>query len=287
MLINEVSKLTGLTKKAIDYYTLKGLVNPVILENGYRDYSDSEVETLKKICVLRKLSLGIDDIANVLDSDNSELLSEIALNKEMEIKQETIKKKLLEELSTGTSYDEIGEKLEGIERGYSISKRIHNAFPGYFGRLINLNFAKYLDTVITTSKQEEAYNKIINFLDNSPILDLPSDLSEYLETITSDITEDVITESIDRKEEAIQNPEAFLKENKDDIARWMDYKNSEEYINSPVFRITQIVNEFYKSSGFVDVFIPALKELSPKYAEYYVALESANEVLLNEYYIKD
>ena len=262
---------------------MKGLVNPKVLENGYRDYTGSEVETLKKICVLRKLSLGTDDIAKLLESGDTNLLSEIALNKEIEIKQDTLKKNLLEELSMGTSYDEIELKLKGIERSYSISKRLYDAFPGYFGRLINLNFAKYLDSVITTSSQEEAYNRIIDFLDNCPSLELPSDLREYLETITGDITEDVINESINRKEEAIQNPEDFLKENEENIELWMDYKNSEEYINSPIYGITQIVNEFYKSSGFVDVFIPALKELSPKYAEYYDALESANEVLLNEY----
>ena len=40
MLINEASKLTKLTKKAIEYYTLHGLISPIVLKNGYRDYSN-------------------------------------------------------------------------------------------------------------------------------------------------------------------------------------------------------------------------------------------------------
>lgn len=66
MLINEVSKNTNLTKKAIDYYTLQGLISPSILENGYRVYSEKDIECLNKISVLRKLDISIDQIKNIL-----------------------------------------------------------------------------------------------------------------------------------------------------------------------------------------------------------------------------
>ena len=36
MLINEVSKITGLTKKAIQYYIERELISPSILENGLK-----------------------------------------------------------------------------------------------------------------------------------------------------------------------------------------------------------------------------------------------------------
>ena len=49
MLINEVCKITDLTKKAIEYYTLKGLISPSVLENGYRDYNENDIERLNKI----------------------------------------------------------------------------------------------------------------------------------------------------------------------------------------------------------------------------------------------
>ena len=37
MLRNEIQKKTGLTRKAIEYYEEKGLINPKTVENGYRD----------------------------------------------------------------------------------------------------------------------------------------------------------------------------------------------------------------------------------------------------------
>ena len=36
MLINEVCKECNLTKKAVEYYTEQGLIQPRIKENGYR-----------------------------------------------------------------------------------------------------------------------------------------------------------------------------------------------------------------------------------------------------------
>jgi len=44
MLMNETSKITSLTKKAIEYYTEQELVFPSILENGYRDFSADDIE---------------------------------------------------------------------------------------------------------------------------------------------------------------------------------------------------------------------------------------------------
>ena len=37
MMIKEVQELTGLGRKAIEYYQQKGLIDPAVLENGYRD----------------------------------------------------------------------------------------------------------------------------------------------------------------------------------------------------------------------------------------------------------
>jgi len=62
MLIHEASKKCGLTRKAIEYYVDQKLVLPQVLENGYRDYSEEDVETLHKIKLLRQLSVPIEEI---------------------------------------------------------------------------------------------------------------------------------------------------------------------------------------------------------------------------------
>ena len=63
MKINEVEKRVGITKKSIRFYEQEGLLHPERnKENGYRDYSEADVEILLKIKFLRKLSLPIEEI---------------------------------------------------------------------------------------------------------------------------------------------------------------------------------------------------------------------------------
>ena len=63
MKINEVEALVGITKKNIRFYEEKGLLCPVRnSENGYRDYRQAEVEELRRIKLLRKLGIPIEEI---------------------------------------------------------------------------------------------------------------------------------------------------------------------------------------------------------------------------------
>ena len=62
MKINEVEKITGLTKKAIRLYEIRGLVSIERRENGYRDYSENDVKILEKIKLLRSAGVSVTDI---------------------------------------------------------------------------------------------------------------------------------------------------------------------------------------------------------------------------------
>lgn len=63
MKINEVEQLVGITKKNIRFYEEKGLLEPKRqVQNGYRDYSEEDVDMLKRIKLLRKLSVPIEEI---------------------------------------------------------------------------------------------------------------------------------------------------------------------------------------------------------------------------------
>jgi len=66
MKINEAEKLAGITRKNIRFYEKEGLLQPGrSLENGYRDYQPEDVETLKKIRLLRRLSLPLEEIRRI------------------------------------------------------------------------------------------------------------------------------------------------------------------------------------------------------------------------------
>ena len=63
MKINEVEALVGITKKNIRFYESEGLLTPRRnSENGSRDYGQAEVEELRRIKLLRKLGLPIEEI---------------------------------------------------------------------------------------------------------------------------------------------------------------------------------------------------------------------------------
>lgn len=62
MKIHEVEALVGVTKKNIRFYEQEGLLHPNRKENGYRDYSQQDVEELKKIRFLRSLSFPLEEI---------------------------------------------------------------------------------------------------------------------------------------------------------------------------------------------------------------------------------
>lgn len=66
MKIQEVEQQVGITKKNIRFYEKEGLLSPERnLENGYRDYRKEDVETLKRIKLLRKLSVPLEEIRKV------------------------------------------------------------------------------------------------------------------------------------------------------------------------------------------------------------------------------
>ena len=65
--INEVEALVGITKKNIRFYEAEGLLCPRRnSENGYRDYSEAEVETLRRIKLMRKLGVPLEEIRQML-----------------------------------------------------------------------------------------------------------------------------------------------------------------------------------------------------------------------------
>ncbi|KSV59819.1 MerR family transcriptional regulator [Acetivibrio ethanolgignens] len=283
MLMNEIKEKTGLTKKAIEYYTEKGLVVPEILENGYRNYSREDAEILKKTAVLRKLDLGVEEIRRILSGSSDAALQAAEVKKELTIQREQIKREILNELGKGKSYEEIRQKLSVLEQSKTIAERLLEAFPGYYGRYICLHFANFLNEPIETESQQNAYERILAFLDNAPMPELPEDLKEYVAESTKNIGVEQINGIIANNRKAVENPDAFLAENKEFLGWYLEYKQSEEYKNSPAYRLTELMKEWNQESGYYDIFIPALKELSSSYAEYCRKLENANEAFSEKY----
>jgi len=283
MLINDVSKLTNLTKKAIEYYVKQKLVFPKILPNGYRDFKESDVECLKKIYVFRKLGLSTEEIKLVLDDETNNTLQKISIKKELIMQREKAKKVMIDQLIIGNNWHELSEELKAIEKSLTVTEKLLEAFPGYYGRFICLHFARFLNEPITTAEQQSAFEEIIEFLDNAPLMEFDEDLQSFILESTKHISLENIREMIENIKQSIENPDNFLSENKEIIEDYLEYKQSDEYKKSPIYKIQTILKEFNKTSGYYDVFIPAMKKLSVSYSEYFKQLENANEILRLQY----
>lgn len=67
MTIKEVEEQTGLARSNIRFYEKEKLIEPLRKEsNGYRDYSEADVENIKKIAYLRTLGIPVEEIRNVI-----------------------------------------------------------------------------------------------------------------------------------------------------------------------------------------------------------------------------
>lgn len=72
MTIKEIESATGLARANIRYYESEGLIHPNRGSNGYRDYSQEDLDTLLKIKLLRQLRFSLEDI-RALQSGQLEL----------------------------------------------------------------------------------------------------------------------------------------------------------------------------------------------------------------------
>jgi DNA-binding transcriptional MerR regulator len=63
--IKEIEELTGLARANIRFYEREGLISPERMSNGYRNYSDDDLQELLRIKLLRSLNVSIDEIKSL------------------------------------------------------------------------------------------------------------------------------------------------------------------------------------------------------------------------------
>ena len=89
MTIKDVEERTGLSRSNVRFYEKEKLVEPSRNEsNGYRDYSENDVENIKKIAYLRTLGISIEDIRSIISE-------KVTLQEMLEKQKEVLKIRLL------------------------------------------------------------------------------------------------------------------------------------------------------------------------------------------------
>ena len=278
MLRNEIQDKTNLSRKAIEYYEEKGLIHPIKLENGYRDYSDEDVEVLKRISLLRNLGLSISEIALYLDS-KEEALASILRRKEHELDICEKRKNVLKLIVKGESVDLINDELAIIEAQETIYDKLIRIFPGYFGQLIFSSYKIFLNESLNKD-EEAAFNEYIKFLDSLPNFELSKEEKDYIEAISSSFDMKTLDDLNKEKLIAIENSKTWLEENEDYIKAYKEYKNTDEYKNGLMKSIQDKLKKFMQENNYYEKAIPLIRKFSKSYNAYYEKLLKANEEYL-------
>ncbi|MBO4390413.1 MAG: MerR family transcriptional regulator [Lachnospiraceae bacterium] len=131
MTIKELETKLDIPRATIRFYEKEGLISPKREENGYRDYSEEDLERIKKIIVLRKVGLPVSDISDVFDGA-------VSLSEAIDRNSENLRKQL--------------EELQG---SLHLSQKIRESDKGIF----DLDADEYLNYIVT---EEKAGNRFVS-----------------------------------------------------------------------------------------------------------------------------
>lgn len=238
MQISEAGRKSRLTKKAIEYYIEQKLIDPQIQENGYRTFSEKDIEQLKKISILRRIGLSVQELKEILDQQDRKTMDQLIEKKKLKLKEQERKNELFEQLAATQDWDTISNALDQLEKSQTILQKLLHAFPGYYGKYIRLHFARYLNEPILTKDQEEAYETIVTFLDRANF-DLSPDLQSALDKMSRQYDEQLINQTFKNMDEIIKDPKKYMTENKETIEQYLELMRSKEFRETKAYKLRE------------------------------------------------
>ena len=282
MYIHEAAERSGTTKKAIEYYCMKGLLSPRVSENGYKDFSEEDVACLKKISLLRNLGVSVEDIRELLSGKDDTALRRTIEKQETILRRRKEQNEMLKELEASQDWDAVYLKAAAAESRQSVTDRLTAAFPGFWGKYLALHFGQFLQEPVRTGDQEKALREVCDYLD-SVQLEVPEELKDCMDEMDTDIGRQAADQADAALSEAAKDPEGWLKNNKEIIDQYLEFQKTAEYRNSPGAKLKELIREFNEEQGYNSVFIPAMRRLSPAYDEYLAKLEKADRIFMQQF----
>ena len=159
MRINEVTRETGLSRRAVKYYEEEGLLTVKKDQNGYRNYSIENLKILKEISVYRKLGIGIKEIKVLLQDEDKGILRQVYEEKRKQLGENQRELEALAAYIENENIEVLSQQLEYE----TIADALRDMIPGAYGYYFMYHFLPYLQIKITTPAQREAYEAIVGF----------------------------------------------------------------------------------------------------------------------------
>ncbi|WP_367048603.1 MerR family transcriptional regulator [Streptomyces sp. Je 1-332] len=94
MFIGELSKRTGVSTRSLRYYEQQGLLLPQRRSSGYREFDDSDMDTVRRIRILLGAGLNTDLIREMLPcmADEGAILAPTCeeMNRDLKVERERL-----------------------------------------------------------------------------------------------------------------------------------------------------------------------------------------------------
>lgn len=280
MKINEAAEQAGLSKRAVKYYEEQGLLHIRKDTNGYRNYTEEDINTLKEISAYRKLGIGISSIRTLLSGADTQLLEHIYEEKKALSLENQKELEALRQFMTDNNADALNQAVDY----HSIADAMHDMLPGFFGYFFMNHFQPYLQITITTPEQQEAYRNILAFWDNVKIrIPLFMQISSYVMYL---LPKPGMEQAAARMEEQLRQLSSPTEEEyrklREKTKQNVRMKNRFFFKYHPAFISQRRFMKRLQDCGYNDIFIPNMIRLSPEYKKYHDALMQINDRICND-----
>jgi DNA-binding transcriptional MerR regulator len=294
--ISEVIQLTGLTKKAINYYEEQELIIPDERDdNNYREYSNHNVEQLIQIATLRQMDVAIKDIKEILTSPIKleQILNNHLLRLENNIKEMEKSRGILKTCLHGLNDNPIEisritkdllrlrESLDLDEKGREgyIKKQLEILFPGQFCKGIIAHYEPFLNEPIDSLSKEKAWLEIVKFLDEAENLEYPKEFDMIYENMDE--------EAVEKMKEGMKkfyqySPEKLKELASEGLMKMHEKPDYGTQIQS-MLKSEKVIKDKLREVGFYKIFNGNLKILSNDYRKLQENLAEFNKLMLMDF----
>ncbi len=128
MKIQDVTTLTGVTKRTLHHYDAIGLLSPAKNnQSGYRDYSDEDLNRLQAILFYKTLGLSLEKIKHVL-SEDSDRITMLEKQRHALMKKQAQLTDMIETINQTIRYEKEGKPMSNEEKfkGFDFNNTVYD-----------------------------------------------------------------------------------------------------------------------------------------------------------------
>ena len=118
--ISDFAKLMGISRQTLIYYDRIGLFKPIkTLKNGYRLYSQSQINIINLILMLSEMGVPLKEIKSIINRISPDTALKLLEKQRLEAQKQLRRLKMLEEMMT--------LRIEQITLGKTIAEKKRTA----------------------------------------------------------------------------------------------------------------------------------------------------------------